>query len=96
MFAFPEPLLVDSWEMAGSQRGRLDCGAQMAKFRLIFGFSPKADKEPGLGCLSLGSSAPTQTHTHLPAELPDRRRIPVSSSRTVRSYSSDLLSEWDM
>lgn len=55
-------LIVDSWRVASSQCGRLDCGAQMAKFRLIFGFSPKADKEPGLGCLSLGSSAPN-THS---------------------------------
>lgn len=47
MFAFPGPLLIiDSRKMAGSQRGRFDSSVQMVKFRLIFGFSPDADKEP--------------------------------------------------
>ena len=46
MFAFPGLLLIDSRKMAGSQRGRLDSSVQMVKFRLIFGFSPEADKEP--------------------------------------------------
>lgn len=46
MFAFPGPLLIDSRKMADSQRGCLDSSVQMVKFRLIFGFSPEADKEP--------------------------------------------------
>lgn len=46
MFAFPELLLVDSKKMASSQCGHLDSGAQIAKFRLIFVFSPEANKEP--------------------------------------------------
>lgn len=46
MFAFPGLLLIDSRKMAGSQRGRFDSSVQMVKFRLIFGFSPEADKEP--------------------------------------------------
>lgn len=46
VFAFPEPFLVDTRKMASSQHGRLDSGAQMAKFRLIFGFSPEADEKP--------------------------------------------------
>lgn len=46
MFAFPGPLLIDSRKVAGSQHGHLDSSIQMVKFRLIFGFSPDADKEP--------------------------------------------------
>lgn len=46
MFAFPGPLLIDSRKMADCKRGCLDSSVQMVKFRLIFGFSPEADKEP--------------------------------------------------